>query len=66
MVDLYVVPNQQKNSLKHSKTLGPEDKNQTGLVKRQRVSAKACPRTRGSREDSTKCRWFCRGKNDQK
>jgi len=60
MVDLYVVPNQQE--LKHSKTLGPEEKDQTELVKRQRVSAKACARPRGSREDSTQSRWFCRGK----
>jgi putative transposase len=30
------------------------------------LSAKACVPPRGSREDSTQSRWFCRGKNDQK
>jgi hypothetical protein len=63
MVDLYVVLNQQKKSLKHSKTLGPEEKDQTALVKRPRVSAKVCARPRGSREDSTESQWFCGGKN---
>ena len=33
MIDLYVVLNQLENSLKHSKTLGPEEKDQTALVK---------------------------------
>ena len=66
MVDLYVVLNKQENSLKHSKTSGPEKKDQTTLVKRPRVSAKACVRPRGSREDSTQSRWFCGGKNNQK
>lgn len=63
MIDLYVVLNQQENILKHSKTLGPEEEDQTALVKRTRVSAKACARPRGSHEDSTQSRWFCGGKN---
>lgn len=66
MVDLYVVLNTQENSLKHSKTSGPEEKDQSTLVKRPRVSAKACVRPRGSREDSTQSQWFCRGKNEEK